>query len=181
MTYISDPTPSRHERFTGGQLLQLGERLGPEPELQPKFVADPTDYRALGQIYATGTKYYEFFVSCGMCAFAMGVCAEFPLVDIISAVTGWDLTAAELLKTGERIQTVRQTFNFREGVRPHDFFIPTRMKEPAAFLGPMKVNDIECDYKAIRAAYYEAMRWNPETGEPSKKRLEELGLSTIFN
>jgi aldehyde:ferredoxin oxidoreductase len=181
MTYISDPTPSRHERFTGGQLLQLGVPLGPEQELQPKSETDPANYQGLGQIYATGTKYYEFFVSCGMCAFAMGACATFPLVDIISAVTGWDFTAGELLKTGERIQTIRQAFNFREGVRPHDFNIPARMKEPAAFQGPMKADDFEYDYKAIRTAYHNAMRWNPETGEPSKKRLDELGLKTILS
>ena len=181
MTYISDPTPSRHERFTGGQLLQIGVPLGPEQELQPVSEIDPIDYHTLGQIYAIGTKYYEFFVSCGMCAFAMGACATFPLVDIISAVTGWDFTADELVETGERIQTVRQIFNFKEGVRPQDFHIPPRMKEPAAFLGPMKVDDIEYDYKAIRAAYYEALRWNPITGEPSAKRLNELGLKTILS
>jgi aldehyde:ferredoxin oxidoreductase len=181
MTYISDPTPSRHERFTAGQLLQLGVPLGPEQELQPEPETDPAGYQALGQLYATGSKYYEFFVSCGMCAFAMGASATFPLVDIISAATGWDFTAGELLKTGERIQTNRQAFNFREGVRPQDFEVPARMKEPPAFQGPMKGDDIEYDHKAIRAAYYDAMQWNPETGEPSKKRLDELGLKTILN
>ena len=141
---------------------------------------DPTDYNALGQIYAIGTKYYEFFVSCGMCAFAMGACATFPLVDIISAVTGWDFTAGELLKTGERIQTLRQTFNFREGVRPQDFEVPARMKEPPAFQGPMKGDDIDYNYQALKSAYYKALHWNPETGEPSTDRLQEMGLGDMI-
>lgn len=33
---------------------------------------------------------------------------------------------------------------------------------------------------ALRKAYYEAMNWDPETGEPSKRRLEELGLEKII-
>ena len=51
---------------------------------------------------------------------------------------------------------------------PEDFEVPARMKEPPAFQGPMKGDDIEYDYKAIRAAYYDAMQWNPETGKVVK-------------
>jgi len=178
MTYISDPTPSRHERFTGGQLLQLGVALGPEAELQPGPEGDPEDYEALGRIYAQGTRFYEFFVSCGMCAFAMGVSPVFPLVDIIRAVTGWDFTAPELLETGERIQTLRQLFNIREGVKPDDFRFPDRMKEPPAFQGPMKGKPVDYDYHRLRETYFKAMQWNPQTGVPAKVRLKELGLDS---
>jgi len=170
--YISDPTPSRHERFTGMQMLERRIPLGPYPEFQAKAI-EILDYQNKGEIYSRGAKYYEVFVSCGMCAFTMGVSSTFPLVDVISAATGWDFTPSEMLIAGERIQTLRQAFNIREGLRPQDFYIPKRLKKPSDF-GLLK--GVSVDYNRLREVYYKSMNWDPETGRPSKQRWQELGL-----
>ena len=34
----------------------------------------------------------------------------------------------------------------------------------------------DVDYYKFRKAYYKGMNWDPETGEPSRQRLQELGL-----
>lgn len=166
VTYISDPTPARHERFTGGQILELDKSLGPEPELQSQ-TGSHLDHKELGQILARGTMYYEVFVSCGMCAFTMSACHQFPLAEIIAAATGWDFTASQLLQAGARIQSLRQAFNIREGIRHQSFEFPERLRIPPAFEGPMRGPYKEYNYQALRDSYFHALGWNPETGEPA--------------
>jgi aldehyde:ferredoxin oxidoreductase len=95
----------------------------------------------------------------------------------VQAVTGWDFTAEELLLTGERIQTLRQLFNFREGIKPGDFMLPERVVEPPP-TGPGKDKRYRID--DIRRTYFQAMNWDPVTGEPSPKRLLELGLEGMY-
>jgi aldehyde:ferredoxin oxidoreductase len=98
------------------------------------------------------------------------------LADIISAVTGWDFTAAELLKAGKRAVTLRQAFNIREGLRAKDFSLPRRIGEPAAS-GPLKGQKV--DFDAIRQSFFKAMDWDPETGIPSSRCLADLGLESL--
>ncbi len=179
MAYIADPTPGRHERFSGMQNLERGDAIGPYPEFQAKHVEE-LDYEGKGHIYAKGSKYYEVFSACGMCAYVMGVSQDLNIVDFINASCGWDMTPGELLTIGERLQTLRQAFNYREGVRPQDFKLPARLKLPPVFQGPLRGNDLVYDYEALRTAYFTAMHWDPETGEPSAERLKALNLDTVL-
>jgi len=82
-----------------------------------------------------------------------------------------------LLLTGEQIQALRQLFNFREGIRPADFRLPDRIVEPPP-TGPGREKRYRID--DIRRTYFQAMNWDPETGEPSPKRLRELGLEDLL-
>jgi len=90
-------------------------------------------------------------------------------VDFIVAVTGRDFTPAEALVTGERIQTLRQLFNIREGINPKEFCLPQRVSQPAT-TGPHK--GVSVDFELLRKQYYEAIGWGSETGHPLKSRLE---------
>jgi len=175
VAYISDPTPARHERYSGMQLLERGNAIGPYPELQAHPI-DENDEDGRGKAYAIGNKYWAFFSACGLCAYIMGASNRLPLVDFVSAATGWNFTATELLTVGERIQTLRHLFNLREGVNLKDFQLPERLKSPPSFQGPMKGTDFNFDYNALARAYFKAMAWDEETGQPSKERLKELGI-----
>jgi aldehyde:ferredoxin oxidoreductase len=172
--YIADPTPSRHVQYTAMLIKEAGGSIGHYPELEVPGV-EPNDYQGKGPMYATAVKFFEVFVASGMCSFAIWA-GPVPLVEFIKAATGWNITAAELLVTGERIQTLRHTFNLREGLRPCDFFLPRRLAEPIPG-GPYK--GVTHDFDTLTATYYKAMNWDPETGEPSGQRLEELGLGEI--
>ena len=172
--YISDPTPSRHTRPTALLILERGENFSPYPELQIPKVG-MTDYPNKGDMYAIGTKYQEVFVACGFCTYLMNI-NTLPLVGFISAATGWDFTVSELLATGHRIQTLRQAFNIREGLRPQDFNLPIRLRQPAE-LGPLK--GVHIDFDTLRKVYYQAMNWDPETGHPTEACLSKLGLKDL--
>lgn len=179
MAYIADPTPSRHERFSGMQILERGLPVGPYPEFRSEPV-DELDYNGIGRLYAKGSKYYEAFSACGMCAYVMGVSEQLPIVDFINATTGWNMTPDEFLLAGERVQTLRQAYNYREGVRPDDFELPPKLKKPPAFQGPLRGSDLEYDYQELKKSYYRAMEWDPETGAPSRRRMEALGLGHMM-
>ena len=169
-----DPTPGRHTR---GGTSEEREYLAPYLEFQIPAV-DTATTKGKGQIYALAIEHLEVLASCGLCL-SLGMVVDYRLADLISAATGWDFTNSELLDTGERLQTLRQAFNFREGLRPQDFDLPARLHEPIAS-GPTKGVAIDFEaLEALRRAYYEAMNWDPETGEPSKQRVKELGLAGI--
>src|SRR5262249_57462264 len=54
-----------------------------------------------------------------------------PYATMVRAVTGWDMTAEELERVGERIINIERMFNVREGVRRRDDVLPWKvMHEP---------------------------------------------------
>jgi aldehyde:ferredoxin oxidoreductase len=99
------------------------------------------------------------------------------LAEILSAITGWDIDGWELLKTGERVFNLQRMFNIREGFRRVDDMIPERVKLKPAF--GLYADEEKCairDFDAMLDEYYRARGWDVETGVPSKKKLQELGL-----
>jgi aldehyde:ferredoxin oxidoreductase len=174
--YICDPTPGRHTSFLAGTILERASSPGPYPELWGPQV-EFNDYEHKSAIYGTAAKYEQVVASAGVCKFAMFQ-KTFPLVEFIAAVTGWDFSPEETLVTGERIQTLRQLFNIREGINPKEFCLPQRVSQPAT-TGPHK--GVSVDFELLRKQYYEAIGWDSETGHPLKSRLEELGLKSLVN
>jgi len=98
--------------------------------------------------------------------------------EVIQAVTGWDYSWEELLKTGARIGAIRQAFNVREGVRVVDIYISGRATgHPPAESGPLK--GVSIDVEAQKRELYQARGWDPDTGEPLKDTLLDLGLADV--
>jgi aldehyde:ferredoxin oxidoreductase len=166
MAYIADPTPARHMVSHVMNHVEGGLDFGPYPELPI-----PEDEAAK---YAVAGNYSYTFVASGLCFMAYH--PGFPLVEFISAVTGWDFKAEETITTGQRIQTLRQAFNARDGLLPTEFSLPKRIAEPTA-TGPFSKTRV--DFKALRDGYYEAMGWDRETGYPQEQTLSELGLKAL--
>ena len=173
VAYSCDPTPAHHVQSRGITNIEIARDVGPYPEFRGSK-ADMDDFQAKIDIYRRGHSWFHFVEACGTCSFVMNT--GIPIVDVVQAVTGWDFTAEELLLTGERIQALRQLFNFREGIRPGDFKLPERIVEPPP-TGPGKEKRYRID--DIRRTYFQAMNWDPVTGEPSPKRLRELGLEEM--
>ena len=144
---------------------------GPYPEVWGPKV-DYRNYGSKSLAYSGTIKYEQVAASAGICKFIFWQ-ETWPLIDFINAATGWDMNIEEMLMTGERIQTLRQMFNIREGIEPNDSFLPQRVSETAT-VGPYK--DVPVDFAILRQQYYKAMGWNLETGYPLESRLEELGL-----
>lgn len=174
VAYSCEPNPSNHVPSKGIGNIELAKDLGPYPELKG-VKAEMNDFAAKPDIYRRGHSWFHFVEACGLCSFVMNT--GMPIVDVVQAVTGWDFTAQELLLTGERIQTLRQLFNYREGIRPEDFKLPERVVEPP-LTGPQREKRYPID--DIRRAYFQAMNWDPATGEPAPQRLRDLGLEGMI-
>ena len=115
--------------------------------------------------------------SAGMCALYAVNTPPPDLADLISQVTGSELSWEEALKAGRRVLTLRQAFNAREGVTPDQIDLPKRIREEPL---PVKADaPPPIDFKALKEGFFTAMGWDLETGMPSRKVLAELGLSEL--
>jgi aldehyde:ferredoxin oxidoreductase len=171
-SYRMDPTPGRH--FVGSE---LSEAPSHPSGLLPRF--DHRSFSGRGEARKLGSNFHHALVCAGTCLF---VYWAFPSVDAIaefmSAVTGWDITNEELLRTGERIANLRQAFNIREGLNPLEFKISARViGRPPHKEGPL--SGITIDEDTLDKEYLAAMDWNLKTTKPSKKKLQELGLEDV--
>ncbi len=98
------------------------------------------------------------------------------LVEMTGAATGWDVTAYELLRVGERAMTLARTFNVREGLTVEDDRLAERSYVPTRG-GALADGGI--DPGELREAihtYYGMMGWDRETGVPTVEKLQELGV-----
>jgi aldehyde:ferredoxin oxidoreductase len=167
-TYRLDATPARHTQ---------GSEARHAPGLIPRY--DRKAFAGRAEIHKRGSNFHHIMNCSGMCDFMYGT---LPTVDAIaefmSAITGWDLTTDELVKTGERIANLRQAFNIREGLNPLKFKVPDRViGKPPKNDGPTA--GVTLDEETIDREYLAAMDWDIKTAKPSKKKLQELGLEDV--
>ena len=93
-----------------------------------------------------------------------------------TAVTGWNMSLYELMKVGERNNTLARVFNNREGFTPEDDILPQRLHEGIGN-GVLKGSKVDPDeFFAARRTYYEMAGWDPSTGRPTAAKLAELGV-----
>ena len=99
------------------------------------------------------------------------------LAEIIGAATGWDITTDELMTVGERVCNLERAFNVREGITRKDDVLPKRLMEEPLPDGPYKGETISKeDLDKMLDYWYDFHGWDKETGVPTSKRLNELGL-----
>ncbi|MGW8193181.1 MAG: aldehyde ferredoxin oxidoreductase family protein [Desulforhopalus sp.] len=102
------------------------------------------------------------------------------MVDLIKAVTGWDVTIEELLEVGERRLVMMKVFNGREGVDSHHDTLPGKFFNQPLKGGPsdgVAVDEVE--FTAALKEYYRQCGWDETSGRPSEETLKRLGLESI--
>ncbi|MGI6038491.1 MAG: aldehyde ferredoxin oxidoreductase family protein [Limnochordia bacterium] len=97
------------------------------------------------------------------------------IIELLNAATGWNTSLYELLKIGERANTLSRVYNVREGFTRADDTLPERLFEPLASgaLEGVAIDREEFD-KAL-STYYAMAGWDEE-GVPTKAKLEELDI-----
>ena len=177
-TYVSDPTPAKHVR--GGTAFV---ECGPVNEALYAALGLPSKVEKYnpankGRMHAVLAGWQHLGNTGGICLFAADG-LPFSFIDFMKAITGWDLTYEELIRTGQRISTILHGFNLREGFKPADFVMPSRVNGvPPLKAGALK--DITVDTEGLKKQYYEAMGFDIETGAIGKERIEALGLQGIL-
>jgi len=102
------------------------------------------------------------------------------MADALSGVTGVEYSMRDILDVGERAQTLARLFNLREGFTADDDKLPKRVKK-AFETGPLAGVEInEESFNWARRRYYELMKWDPDTGVPSKESLQRLEIDRLL-
>jgi aldehyde:ferredoxin oxidoreductase len=126
-----------------------------------------------GAIYQDIAQFWNSLTWCIMYFFS-GVSLADEL-NILNAITGWDVTPAEAQKIGERIVCLQQMFNLamglvpeKENVMPERLTIPHNEGGAAGQMPP---------WQAILKEYWETKGW--VNGIPTRDKLIELGLESL--
>ena len=101
------------------------------------------------------------------------------MVDLVCAVTGWEVSLWELMKAGERRLNLQRVFNLREGIGPEQDRLPDRVYEPISS-GPNQGGKMSSqEVEAAKQAYYQMRGWYSTTGWPWQEKLEELDIGWL--
>jgi aldehyde:ferredoxin oxidoreductase len=153
----------------------------PTPQYAPGF-----DRRSTGDKPAFAIRSQHFTAvddSLVMCRFTsergFGLFVNDTYAGLVSAVTGWDVDAAELERIGERIVNAERAFNVREGVRRKDDVLPWKvMHEPIPDGPSAGMYCPPAELGAMLDAYYAERGWDAD-GVPTPARLAALGLPPL--
>ena len=112
----------------------------------------------------------------GLCKIAyigMGITPDL-VARAFQAVTGTEIDTAQLLKAGERINNLERLLNLKLGLTPSQDTLPDRFIEEPLPEGPSKGETIRI--ADLVQEYYRLRNWDPVTGRPATKKLQELSL-----
>ncbi len=108
-------------------------------------------------------------VNCLFSTFALG--AE-DYAKLLSAVTGWDMNANDIMKIGERIYNLERLIINEFGFDGKDDTLPKRLLSEQMPEGPAKGHVVELD--KMKEEYYKLRGW--VDGKPTPEKLKELEI-----
>jgi aldehyde:ferredoxin oxidoreductase len=144
----------------------------PSLDLKPKKV----------RLFTYLQHWWSLFNSLGLCIFTTAPVRLYTvsqIVEIVKAITGWDVTLWELMKLGERGTTMARCLNILQGITKDLDILPERFFQPIKSGGFKGSKLPKNDFKNALISYYDMMGWNKETGVPTKGKLEELDIGWI--
>lgn len=177
LAYQCEPTPGRHtiSCYLYAGLYGLKKKF-PSIKKLLKGAKGKTEKQVA--LYLAATWYAQVINSCGICLFGP-LTSDFPIVEYLNAVTGWNQTGEEYLRCGERILNLRKAFNAREGIKPADQKIHRRaLGIPPLKTGPLK--GVTVNINELEEILFGFAGWEGETGSPAEEKMKELGLDTFL-
>jgi aldehyde:ferredoxin oxidoreductase len=98
--------------------------------------------------------------------------------ELLTHVTGWTYTGAELRRAGERIHTLKKLFNIRARWQPEDDWLPERLLSERLPTGVASgVGLSPGELREMLGGYYQARQWDANGFVPESK-LKELGIAS---
>ena len=176
-SYAYDPTPGRHTTASI-DFFDIGTMNNFIKELKFPFGWKWSAKRKQ-KAQKRVTAIHQINSCLGLCMFSSQF-GQYPLIDLVESLTGWNVSIEDLILSGLRIQTLKQAFNIREGVKIHTNVLNGRViGDPPDTKGPNK--GITVEYKKFYKQYCKEMGWNPENGYPLKQPLKHLNLNFLID
>lgn len=178
--YSLEPTPGRHTlgAHLYYEMFQLWKRVKGLPKPKILFTKG-SKYKIdleKAQSAAACSKFMSLSNGAGMCLFGLFLGAKrIPTFDWLNASTGWQLTPEEYMAIGERIQTLKQTFNIKHGIEPRENFISARaLGKIPQVEGANKGRSV--DVEKLAPGYWNQFGWDTTNGKPKEETLKKLGI-----
>ncbi len=130
------------------------------------------------RIVTAMTNWMHFWDSAVMCQFLPYSTQQ--MTDLMNAATGWEMTAQDYLRSGERAATLARLYNLREGWDSREDTLPKRFFEAFAS-GPLAGTALPREqFATATREYYRQMGWD-ENGVPTSECLRDLGIAWAAN
>jgi aldehyde:ferredoxin oxidoreductase len=178
--YSVDPTPGRHTigAWLYYEMFQLWKKVKSLPAVKPLYHKN-AKYKADEEkmVWSSAcSKFMNVLNGAGICMFGAFVgIKRTPTFDWLNAATGWNKDPEEYMAMGERIQTLKQQFNVKQGIEPKSFKANDRsLGIPPLLEGGNKGRTVEID--KLMEGYWTAFGWDAETGKPKAETLARLGI-----
>ncbi|MCL4534721.1 MAG: aldehyde ferredoxin oxidoreductase family protein [Bacteroidetes bacterium] len=147
-------------------------------------LADPQEARVLSEEkvrYAwTTQKMFSIADTLCLCQFDWDPAWELygpeQFAKVVQAVTGWEVTLDDLMRAAERRINLMRAFNAREGFSRKDDVLPPRVHQPKVGGASDGVAVTVEELERAKDVYYRMAGWDVATGNPTREKLEELGL-----
>jgi aldehyde:ferredoxin oxidoreductase len=176
--YSLSPTGADHVHNMHDTTMRPGP--GMNEALSYGMQIDPLKFNDIGPEKMTLFTHHVNWSSLQNC---LGMCIFVPwgqdrIVELMKATTGWNTNMFELMKVGERMNTLCRAINVRDGFTASDDTLPNRffkeIGDPKSTTDPLDVKE----WNDAKQFYYAAMGWTPE-GVPTRYKLQELGLGWV--
>ena len=177
---VVEPTPGNHTKgaWQYYEMFRLWTKVNGLPRARMLYWKKEK-YRAdegKAHMAAACSQYSQVLEGSGVCLFGAYLGADrLPIFEWLNSVTGWEYTPEMYLKTGLRIQTLKQLFNAREGGSLRHAINQRMLGLPPLTAGATKGSSVDLD--ALVRGYWQAMGWNTENGQPSEECIRELELN----
>ena len=153
-----------------------GNMLGPEVLALPRLI-DRFANQGKAGIVANHQNTAAVVDSLVLCKFVnMAVSVDF-FARQLTAVSGLEFSADDLMKVGERTWNMERLYNLREGFTMADDTLPNRMLAEPVVAGPSEGHTVRLD--EMLDEYYQFRGWD-EAGVPKDAKLEELSLDSLL-
>jgi aldehyde:ferredoxin oxidoreductase len=176
----ADHQSHEHDPSYGDDYEDYKERMAALDLLDPQPATGLSTEKVRYAMYTQ--RLYSMMDSVNVCQFVYGpawqLYAPNQLVQMVQAVTGWDVSLWELMKVGERRLNMMRAFNSREGLtREHDV-LPPKLAQPRAG-GPSDGVFIDlAELEEAKSSYYAMSGWDDQ-GRPTRAKLQELSLAWV--
>ena len=141
-----------------------------------RFTAD----KERGPLVVEGEDVYSVIDSLIVCKFNRGIWDYDDMAKMYQIATGIPMTGDQIHLSGQRISNLAKIYNLREGLGRSADHLPIRVMKDPIQSGVAKGQVVtQEDLDILLDGYYEARGWDKE-GIPSKKKIDELGLSEYY-
>jgi aldehyde:ferredoxin oxidoreductase len=119
---------------------------------------------------------FGIFDAIGGCKFMGMVLTAEDWAKLISTLMGYEFSADDFRRTGERIYNLERAYILREGFTRKDDTLPPRLLEDPLPEGPAKGHVVNLDI--LLDAYYKYRGWDDQ-GRPTIEKLRELDIEWV--